>query len=62
MHFVGNHCELNINDCTHDLCENNGTCIDGIQDYSCKCYSGYTGNSKLLLCLINLIIISSKYL
>ncbi|KAE9538509.1 hypothetical protein AGLY_005608 [Aphis glycines] len=42
---VRNHCELNINDCIHNLCENNGTCIDGIKDYSCKCYAGYTGKN-----------------
>lgn len=60
--IVGNHCELNINDCIHDQCENNGTCIDGIKDYSCKCYTGYTGNRKLLLYMINLVVVLTKYL
>lgn len=41
----GNHCETNINDCIHDPCVNNGTCIDEINDYSCKCYTGYTGTN-----------------
>lgn len=45
----GNHCEMNINDCMHNPCVNNGTCIDGIKDYSCKCYTGYTGNIEIIL-------------
>lgn len=59
--IVGNHCELNINDCIHNPCGNNGTCIDGIKDYSCKCYTGYTGNSKLLLSMINLVIVFENF-
>lgn len=46
--ILGNHCETNINDCIHDPCVNNGTCIDEIQDYSCKCYAGFTGKSKII--------------
>lgn len=45
----GNHCEMNINDCMHNPCVNNGTCIDGVKDYSCKCYTGYTGNIEIIL-------------
>lgn len=33
----------------HNPCVNNGTCIDGIKDYSCKCYTGYTGNNAIIL-------------
>lgn len=46
---LGNFCEMNINDCINSPCENNGTCIDGVKDYSCKCYTGYTGNYYLIL-------------
>lgn len=41
--FTGTHCEININDCLQNKCENNSTCIDLVQAYKCKCQSGYMG-------------------
>lgn len=39
-----------INDCQPDPCENNGTCIDLVNDYQCDCVAGFNGinceNSK----------------
>lgn len=39
-----------INDCQPDFCENNGTCIDLVNDYRCDCVAGFNGticeNSK----------------
>uniref|UniRef100_T1IH35 Sushi, von Willebrand factor type A, EGF and pentraxin domain-containing protein 1 n=1 Tax=Strigamia maritima TaxID=126957 RepID=T1IH35_STRMM len=32
-----------VNICTPDSCFNNGICIDGIDDYSCKCAAGFEG-------------------
>ena len=34
-----------IDDCLsgENLCLNNGTCIDLVNDYSCTCMAGYTG-------------------
>ena len=40
-----------IDDCINNKCENDATCIDGVNSYTCKCSVGYTGgfceNSKL---------------
>nr|XP_054763104.1 exoglucanase A-like [Lytechinus pictus] len=33
-----------INECSSDPCRNGGTCIDGINSYTCSCRTGYTGN------------------
>ena len=33
-----------IDDCDHNPCENGGTCIDGINAYSCECDAGYFGD------------------
>ena len=33
-----------IDDCTPDPCQNGGTCTDGVNDYTCACVLGYTGN------------------
>ena len=39
LHFV------DIDDCRSNSCKNDGTCIDGVNDYTCKCASGYTGDN-----------------
>jgi len=31
-----------IDDCDSDPCQNHGTCIDKINDFSCICAPGYT--------------------
>lgn len=41
--FEGDRCETNIDDCVGNLCQNNATCIDHIQAYSCSCQKGYAG-------------------
>jgi Calx-beta domain/Human growth factor-like EGF len=33
----------NIDDCSPSLCLNGGTCVDGIDAYTCSCVSGFTG-------------------
>lgn len=32
-----------IDDCVGTPCSNGGTCVDGIQDFSCTCATGFTG-------------------
>ena len=32
-----------VDECNSNPCENGGTCIDGINEYSCQCVAGYTG-------------------
>ena len=32
-----------IDDCTNQTCQNNGTCIDAVNDYACNCIAGFTG-------------------
>ncbi|KAL9974664.1 hypothetical protein ACROYT_G011727 [Oculina patagonica] len=43
--FAGQNCQLNIDDCAPNPCENGGACIDGIQDYSCTCADGFEGRN-----------------
>ena len=38
-------CESNINDCDPDPCQNNGTCLDGINNYRCECNSDWMGQN-----------------
>ena len=33
-----------IDDCVNNTCANGGSCIDGVNSYSCNCSVGYTGN------------------
>ncbi|CAF93511.1 unnamed protein product, partial [Tetraodon nigroviridis] len=41
--FEGDKCEINIDDCEDNDCENNSTCVDGINNYTCMCSPEYTG-------------------
>jgi len=45
---------LDINDCYPSPCEKKGTCIDGVNSYTCACVPGFEGknctNGKLLRC------------
>ena len=35
---------LDTDDCFNRNCLNGGSCVDGINSYSCKCVTGYIGN------------------
>ena len=32
-----------IDDCNPDACKNGGSCLDGVNSYTCICAAGYTG-------------------
>lgn len=34
-------CNVNINDCAINPCHNGGTCVDGINSFTCLCPEGY---------------------
>lgn len=42
---------LGIDECAEQPCQNNGTCVDLMNDYTCNCMDGFNGtdctNSKL---------------
>ena len=52
-----------IDDCYPSPCKNNGTCIDGVNNYTCSCVPGFEGKnctiSKLLNDFNNLVFFSS---
>ena len=35
---------LDIDECGSDPCKNGGTCVDGIDSYTCTCVPGYSGH------------------
>lgn len=41
--FRGKDCDVNIDDCVQNLCQNNGSCIDGINSYTCDCSPQFSG-------------------
>ena len=34
---------VDIDDCANNPCQNKGSCVDGINDFSCVCTAGFTG-------------------
>ena len=34
---------IDIDDCSEHSCANGATCVDGINNFSCKCMVGFTG-------------------
>ncbi|XP_011493822.1 PREDICTED: protein eyes shut [Ceratosolen solmsi marchali] len=49
--YHGTFCELQYNDCESKSvrCENGGSCIDGINNFTCSCPSQYTGERCTLV-------------
>ena len=44
MFFMHICCLSDVDECASSPCINRGTCIDGVDKYTCICTSGYTGN------------------
>ncbi|XP_078502543.1 uncharacterized protein LOC144758218 [Lissotriton helveticus] len=41
--FGGKNWEINVDDCPGHKCRNGGTCVDGVNTYSCRCAPEFTG-------------------
>ena len=52
---------IDIDDCDSYPCVN-GDCVDGLNSYTCDCYSGYTGvtceTGEIIFCLHRLLNLS----
>ena len=33
-----------IDECANHMCSNGGSCVDGVNNYSCKCKPGFSGD------------------
>lgn len=43
FHFLGPRCEVNIDECVSNPCQNSGRCIDAPNRYHCMCPDGFIG-------------------
>ena len=41
----GINCQIDIDECEGDPCQNGATCVDGVDMYTCTCRPGYTGHN-----------------
>ena len=39
---LGPLCELEVDECDNNVCQNDATCVDGTLTYSCNCSPGFT--------------------
>jgi hypothetical protein len=46
--LAGNLCEYNVDECKEDPCQNEGTCVDEVGSYHCKCLPGYEGKCMVI--------------
>ena len=51
---------LDVDDCFKKPCQNGDVCVDGINTYSCKCKTGYTGGNCETSKFYNTVIIVKK--
>ena len=43
--FAGKNCQVNVDDCAANPCQNGGTCFDFVNDYKCYCHAGFMGRN-----------------
>ena len=43
--FTGRSCDVDIDECDPNPCQNDGNCTDMLNGFSCECNSGYTGST-----------------
>lgn len=41
--WTSTNCDVNINDCSTNPCQNGGTCTDDVNGFICQCLSGWSG-------------------
>lgn len=49
--YTGSDCDVDIDDCEVNSCQNNATCLDSVNNYTCQCLPTFTG----ALCEIALV-------
>jgi len=48
--FIGLYCGTEVDECLPGPCENNGTCEDEVNGYSCTCEAEFTVTTYILVC------------
>ena len=46
--YTGLHCEMDIDECASDPCQNGAECTDGQGTYQCLCHPGWSGKNNTI--------------
>lgn len=44
--IAGKTCEIDVNECISNPCQNNATCVDDVNGYICECLPGFKGKQE----------------
>nr|CAB3264411.1 Notch precursor [Phallusia mammillata] len=59
--YKGKHCQTKVYNCTPNLCQNGGQCVDTIKGYRCICKNGYKGVNCTLVSVNGTYVVPRPY-
>ena len=59
--FSGTTCEINVDECSSNPCQNNATCVDDVNGYICECHQGFRGKKVCFVGVATMLVEPRPY-
>ena len=59
--FSGTTCEINVDECSSNPCQNNATCVDDVNGYICECHQGFRGKKVCFVGVATIVVEPRPY-